>query len=74
MAVGEDGGALGTRAVGGLAVVALAWGLACAGAAVACGPAKPPMTPDNETNQQLPPEVDAAAAPAASASPTPASK
>jgi hypothetical protein len=62
--VGEDDRALGKRVTGVLAVVSVA----SMGAALACGPAKPPMTPDNESDPQLAPELDASAAPGPSAS------
>jgi hypothetical protein len=62
---------VGRRYVG----VSLALVLAGLLAGVACGPAKPPMTPDSETEQQLPdlPDGGGGGAPAATA-PQPASK
>jgi hypothetical protein len=64
----EDDDALKTLALGVLVGAAMAM-------AFACGPSKPPMTPDSETEQQLP-DLDAGplATPPASASAPPPAK
>lgn len=56
-------------ALGAVALVAL-----IAGVAVACGPSKPPMTPDSENEQQLPDLDGGLAAPPPVASGAPATK